>query len=214
MSYPLKKEDLTLYAITDRYWLNGNKLTDVVEDVLKNGATFLQLREKEFSHEEMVQEAKEIKEIASRYHVPFVINDDIYAAKEIDADGVHIGQSDMEYQKAREILGPDKIIGVSAGNLEQAVAAEKAGADYIGVGAVFTTSTKLDHTRITFETLKEITSTVSIPVVAIGGISADNLTQLKGTGIDGISVISAIFGQPDPGAATKDLLHRTKEMLS
>ncbi len=214
MSYPLKKEDLTLYAITDRYWLNGNKLTDVVEDVLKNGATFLQLREKKFSHEEMVQEAKEIKEIAARYHVPFVINDDIYAAKEIDADGVHIGQSDMEYQKAREILGPDKIIGVSAGNLEQAVAAEKAGADYIGVGAVFTTSTKLDHTRIAFETLKEITSTVSIPVVAIGGISADNLTQLKGTGIDGISVISAIFGQPDPGAATKDLLRRTKEMLS
>ena len=214
MSYPLKKEDLTLYAITDRYWLNGNKLADVVENVLKNGATFLQLREKEFSHEEMVQEAKEIKEIAARYHVPFVINDDIYAAKEINADGVHIGQSDMEYQKAREILGPDKIIGVSAGNLEQAVAAEKAGADYIGVGAVFTTSTKLDHTRITFETLKEITSTVSIPVVAIGGISADNLTQLKGTGIDGISVISAIFGQPDPGAATKDLLHRTKEMLS
>ena len=196
MSYPLKKEDLTLYAITDRYWLNGNKLADVVENVLKNGATFLQLREKEFSHEEMVQEAKEIKEIAARYHVPFVINDDIYAAKEINADGVHIGQSDMEYQKAR------------------AVAAEKAGADYIGVGAVFTTSTKLDHTRITFETLKEITSTVSIPVVAIGGISADNLTQLKGTSIDGISVISAIFGQPDPGAATKDLLHRTKEMLS
>ena len=106
----------------------------------------------------MVQEAKEIKEIAARYHVPFVINDDIYAAKEINADGVHIGQSDMEYQKAREILGPDKIIGVSAGNLEQAVAAEKAGADYIGVGAVFTTSTKLDHTRITFETLKEIHS--------------------------------------------------------
>ena len=109
MSYPLRNDALTLYAITDRYWLNGRRLADVVENVLKNGATFLQLREKEFSHEEMVQEAMEIKEIAARYQVPFVINDDIYAAKEIDADGVHIGQSDMEYQKARQILGPDKV---------------------------------------------------------------------------------------------------------
>ena len=214
MSYPLKKEDLTLYAITDRYWLNGNKLTDVVENVLKNGATFLQLREKEFSHEEMVQEAKEIKEIAARYRVPFVINDDIYAAKEIDADGVHIGQSDMEYQKARQILGPDKIIGISAATLEEAVAAEKAGADYIGVGAVFPTDTKADPIPVTLEELKQITDAVSIPVVAIGGINADNLTKLAGTGIDGISVISAIFGQPDPGIATKELLARTKEILS
>ena len=210
----LDKKDMVLYAVTDRHWLNGESLYSQVEKALKGGATFIQLREKNLGEEEFLAEAKEIARLCKSYHVPFVINDDIYAAKEIDADGVHIGQSDMEYQKAREILGPDKIIGVSAGNLEQAVAAEKAGADYIGVGAVFTTSTKLDHTRITFETLKEITSTVSIPVVAIGGISADNLTQLKGTGIDGISVISAIFGQPDPGAATKDLLHRTKEMLS
>ena len=214
MSYPLKKEALTLYAITDRYWLNGNKLTDVVENVLKNGATFLQLREKEFSHEEMVQEAMEIKEIAARYQVPFVINDDIYAAKEIDADGVHIGQSDMEYQKARQILGPDKIIGISAATLEEAVAAEKAGADYIGVGAVFPTDTKADPIPVTLEELKQITDAVSIPVVAIGGINADNLTKLAGTGIDGISVISAIFGQPDPGIATKELLARTKEILS
>lgn len=156
----------------------------------------------------------EIKEIAARYQVPFVINDDIYAAKEIDADGVHIGQSDMEYQKARQILGPDKIIGISAATLEEAVAAEKAGADYIGVGAVFPTDTKADHTPVTLEALKQITDAVSIPVVAIGGINADNLTKLAGTGIDGISVISAIFGQPDPGIATKELLARTKEILS
>lgn len=214
MSYPLRNDTLTLYAITDRYWLNGRRLADVVENVLKNGATFLQLREKEFSHEEMVQEAMEIKEIAARYQVPFVINDDIYAAKEIDADGVHIGQSDMEYQKARQILGPDKIIGISAATLEEAVAAEKAGADYIGVGAVFPTDTKADHTPVTLEALKQITDAVSIPVVAIGGINADNLTKLAGTGIDGISVISAIFGQPDPGIATKELLARTKEILS
>lgn len=154
----------------------------------------------------------EIKEIAARYRVPFVINDDIYAAKEIDADGVHIGQSDMEYQKARQILGPDKIIGISASTLEEAVAAEKAGADYIGVGAVFPTDTKADHIPVTFEELKQITDTVSIPVVAIGGINADNLTKLAGTGIDGISVISAIFAQPDPGIATKELLARTKEI--
>ena len=156
----------------------------------------------------------EIKEIAARYQVPFVINDDIYAAKEIDADGVHIGQSDMEYQKARQILGPDKIIGISAATLEEAVAAEKAGADYIGVGAVFPTDTKADPIPVTLEELKQITDAVSIPVVAIGGINADNLTKLAGTGIDGISVISAIFGQPDPGIATKELLARTKEILS
>ena len=210
----MKAEDLMVYAITDRYWLNGAKLADQVEDVLKNGATFLQLREKSFTHEEMVAEAKEIKAIAAKYQVPFVINDDIYASKEIDADGVHIGQSDMEYRKAREILGEDKIIGLSAGNLQEAIDAEKMGADYIGVGAVFHTDTKKDTTAMSFEELKEITDTVSIPVVAIGGISADNLMQLAGTGIDGISVISAIFGQEDPGAATKKLVELTREMLS
>lgn len=210
----MKPEDLLVYAITDRYWLNGASLASQVEDVLKNGATFLQLREKEFSHEEMVAEAKEIQKIAAKYHVPFVINDDIYAAREINADGVHIGQNDMEYQKAREILGDDKIIGVSASTLEEAVAAERMGADYIGVGAVFHTDTKEDATSLTFEALKRITNTVSIPVVAIGGISADNLMQLKGSGIDGISVISAIFGQPDPGAATRKLVELTKQMLA
>ena len=197
----MKAEDLMVYAITDRYWLNGAKLADQVEDVLKNGATFLQLREKSFTHEEMVAEAKEIKAIAAKYQVPFVINDDIYAAKEID-------------RKAREILGEDKIIGLSAGNLQEAIDAEKMGADYIGVGAVFHTDTKKDTTAMSFEELKEITDTVSIPVVAIGGISADNLMQLAGTGIDGISVISAIFGQEDPGAATKKLVELTREMLS
>lgn len=210
----MKASDLQLYAITDRYWLNGARLADQVEEVLKNGATFLQLREKEFSHEEMVAEAKEIKEIAKKYHIPFVINDDIYAAKEIDADGVHIGQSDMEFQKAREILGPEKIIGLSAGNLQEAMAAEQMGADYIGVGAVFHTDTKENTTAITFDELYRITSSISIPVVAIGGISAENLMQLKGTGIDGIAVISAIFGQTDPGVATKHLAALTAKLIS
>ncbi len=209
----MKATDLQLYAITDRYWLNGTRLADQVEEVLSNGATFLQLREKEFSHEELVAEAVEIKKIAEKYQVPFVINDDIYAAKEIDADGVHIGQSDMSCQQARELLGPEKIIGLSAGNLEEAVTAEKMGADYIGVGAVFHTDTKENTTAVTFDELREITQTVTIPVVAIGGIKKDNLMQLKGTGIDGISVISAIFGQSDPGAATRELVTLTRKML-
>lgn len=210
----ITQEDLLVYAITDRYWLNGASLAEQVEDVLKNGATFLQLREKEFTHEEMVAEAKEIAEIARKYNVPFVINDDIYAAKEIDADGVHIGQNDMEYQEARRILGREKIIGISASTLDEALAAERLGADYIGVGAVFHTDTKEDATSLSFEQLREITAAVSIPVVAIGGITADNIIQLKGSGVAGISVISAIFGQPDPGAATRDLVNRTRAMLA
>ena len=203
-----KDKDIEVICLSDIPEIDGYPQAE------ENGATFLQLREKSFTHEEMVAEAKEIKAIAAKYQVPFVINDDIYAAKEIDADGVHIGQSDMEYRKAREILGEDKIIGLSAGNLQEAIDAEKMGADYIGVGAVFHTDTKKDTTAMSFEELKEITDTVSIPVVAIGGISADNLMQLAGTGIDGISVISAIFGQEDPGAATKKLVELTREMLS
>ena len=213
MSYPLRNDALTLYAITDRYWLNDSRLADVVENVLKNGATFLQLREKEFSHEEMVQEAMEIKEIAARYQVPFVINDDIYAAKEIDADGVHIGQSDMEYQKARQILGPDKIIGVSAQTVEQAVLAEKRGADYLGVGAVFHTDSKADVAEESRETLKAICDPVDIPVIAIGGINKENVSELAGTGICGIAVISAIFAEKDIKKATEKLKNLTGEMV-
>ena len=213
MSYPLRNDALTLYAITDRYWLNGRRLADVVENVLKNGATFLQLREKEFSHEEMVQEAMEIKEIAARHRVPFVINDDIYAAKEIDADGVHIGQSDMEYQKARQILGPDKIIGVSCKNVEQALLAKKHGADYLGVGAMYPTGTKKDATAVTPEVLSEICQAVDIPVVAIGGINKNRLEPLKGTGVDGVAVVSAIFAAEDIEKATRELKEAVREIL-
>lgn len=216
MSKEFKKnirQALRLYAITDRYWLNGASLVEQVEDVLKSGATFLQLREKTFSHSEMVEEAKIIKKLADNYDVPFVINDDIIAAKEIDADGVHIGQSDMEYSKAREILGNDKIIGVSAGNLEEAVRAEKMGADYIGIGAIFHTSTKKDARDMSRETILEITQHVHIPIVAIGGIQEQNMDYLKGTGVDGISVISAIFGERNPGKATAALLKKTEEVF-
>ena len=206
---------MLLYAITDRGWLKeGETLESVVEDVLKSGATFLQLREKIQGHEEIVKTARNLHDLCKKYNVPFVVNDDIMAAKEIDADGVHIGQSDMEYTKAREILGPDKIIGVSAGNLAEAKEAERVGADYIGVGAVFHTDTKKDATSLTMAQLKEISEEVSIPVVAIGGISIDNALELKGTGVDGICVISAIFGSENPSEATKKLLDLSKQIIS
>lgn len=209
------RKSMLLYAITDRAWLKeGETLESVVEGVLKSGATFLQLREKIQGHEEIVKTAEKLQALCKKYKVPFVVNDDIMAAKEIDADGVHIGQSDMEYTKAREILGPDKIIGVSAGNLQEAKEAERVGADYIGVGAVFHTDTKKDATSLTMDQLKEICEAVSIPVVAIGGISVDNALELKGSGVDGICVISAIFGSENPSEATKKLLDLSKKIVS
>lgn len=199
------KQDMRLYAITDRQWLGNKDFYSVVETVLKNGATFLQLREKNVTHEERVEEAKRLKEIAARYKVPFVVNDDIWAAKEADADGVHIGQSDMDYTEARKILGPDKIIGMTAKTVEQAKEAERLGADYIGVGAVFHTTTKKDAKDMHKDTLLAIAESVSIPIVAIGGINYENMDYLENTGVSGISVISAIFAAQDGGAATAAL---------
>ena len=209
----LDKSAMLLYAVTDSTWLNGRKLVDDVEDVLKAGATFIQLREKNATYEETVALAREIKKLTDKYHVPFVIDDNVEAAKEVDADGVHIGQSDTEAKRARDILGENKIIGVSAGNLKEAVEAEKNGADYIGIGAMFDTSTKKDHTDMTFEEAKKITDTVKIPVVAMGGINKNNILELKGTGIDGVAVISAIFAQPDRYSAAKELLELSKEIV-
>lgn len=209
----LDKSAMLLYAVTDSTWLNGRKLVDDVEDVLKAGATFIQLREKNATYEETVALAREIKKLTDKYHVPFVIDDNVEAAKKVDADGVHIGQSDTEAKRARDILGENKIIGVSAGNLKEAVEAEKNGADYIGIGAMFDTSTKKDHTDMTFEEAKKITDTVKIPVVAIGGINKNNILELKGTGIDGVAVISAIFAQPDRYSAAKELLELSKEIV-
>lgn len=210
----ISKENLLLYAITDRTWLNGSSLFSQVEEVLKNGATFLQLREKNLSFDELVEEAVKIKEIAARYNVPFVINDDIYAAKEAGADGVHIGQDDASYIKAREVLGDSKIIGMTAHNLKEALAAQEAGADYIGTGAVFPTSTKQNTVPLSLESLKEITDNIQIPVVAIGGINRGNILKLKGSGIDGTAVISAIFAQENPGLATKEMLNLCREAVN
>lgn len=207
------KKDLLLYAVTDRTWLGEETLYQQVEKTLKGGATFIQLREKHLDDAAFLEEAVELKELCRRYHVPFVINDNVEIALKMDADGVHVGQSDMEAGNVREKLGPDKIIGVSAQTVEQAVLAEQRGADYLGVGAVFPTGSKDDADDVSHETLKAICEAVSIPVIAIGGISRNNVMELAGSGICGIAVISAIFAQPDIEAATKELRTLTEEMV-
>lgn len=207
------KKELQLYAITDRHWLNGRSLYEVVKESLEGGVTFLQLREKQLDEEHFLEEAKELQGLCSEYNVPFIINDNVDIALAMNADGVHIGQSDMEMKEAREKLGSDKIIGVSAHTKEEALLAQAQGADYLGVGAVFPTSSKDDAESVSYETLKEICDVVSIPVVAIGGITKDNLHQLSGSGISGISVISAIYAQPDIKEAARELKQCVQEIL-
>lgn len=208
------KKDLLLYAVTDRSWLNGRTLYEQVEEALKGGVTFVQLREKNLDDTAFLQEAKEIKELCARYNVPFVINDNVDIAAEIDADGVHVGQSDMEAGDVRKKLGPDKIIGVSAQTVEQALRAQAHGADYLGVGAVFPTGSKADAVEVSHDTVREICRAVDIPVIAIGGITRENVIELKGTGICGIAVISAIFAQQDIEEAARTLKSRTEEAVS
>lgn len=207
------KEDLLLYAVTDRHWLKDETLENQVEKALQGGATFLQLREKSLDDDIFLAEAKEIQKLCKKYQVPFVINDNVDIALAIDADGVHVGQSDMEALDVRKRLGPDKIIGVSAQNVQQALLAQKHGADYLGVGAVFPTGSKDDAEDVSFETLKAICQAVDIPVIAIGGITKENVSELKGSSICGIAVISAIFAQKDIKAATKELKKRTMDMV-
>lgn len=208
------KKNLLLYAVTDRSWLNGRTLYEQVEEAIKGGVTFVQLREKNLDDTAFLQEAKEIKELCARYNVPFVINDNVDIAAEIDADGVHVGQSDMEAGDVRKKLGPDKIIGVSAQTVEQALRAQAHGADYLGVGAVFPTGSKADAVEVSHDTVREICRAVDIPVIAIGGITRENVIELKGTGICGIAVISAIFGQQDIEEAARTLKSRTEETVS
>ena len=210
----LDKKNLLLYAVTDRHWLGDRTLYEVVKESLDGGATFIQLREKNLDQEHFLEEAKELKKLCAEYKVPFVINDNVDIALEIDADGVHVGQSDMEAGDVRAKLGPDKIIGVSAQTVEQALLAEKHGADYLGVGAVFPTGSKDDAVEVSHETLKAICEAVSIPVIAIGGITVDNTSALAGTGICGIAVISAIYGQENILEATKKLKIVTSNMVS
>lgn len=209
----LNNKSLLLYAITDSSWLNGKTLPEAVEEAILGGATFIQLREKNLNYEEFLKIAIEVKSVTDKYNIPFVINDNVDVAVQVDADGAHIGQSDEEINIAREKLGNKKIIGLSARTVEEAVKAEENGADYIGVGAIFNTSTKHDANNVSIETLKQICKTVKIPVVAIGGISKDNVHELRGTGIAGISVVSAIFAQDNIKYATTELLELTKKIM-
>ena len=189
----LNNDMLRLYAVTDRAWLRGRTLLEQVEDALRGGATMVQLREKELDEDTFLREAMALAKLCHRYGVPLLINDNVEIARRSGADGVHVGQEDMAAEEVRGILGSDMIVGVTAKTVEQALRAQDAGADYLGSGAVFGSSTKLNAKPMTRETLSAITSAVSIPVVAIGGIHSGNILELAGTGIAGVAVVSGIF---------------------
>ena len=209
-----RPEDMLLYAVTDRAWLNGETLESQVEKALKGGATFVQLREKELDEEMFLEEAKKIKKLCAEYHVPFVINDNVDIALKVDADGVHVGMEDAPVAEIRKRAGKDFIIGATAKTVQQAQLAEDSGADYLGVGAVFPSPTKKSAIRITNEQLNEICASVAIPSVAIGGITQDNIAELKGSRIDGVAVISAIFSAEDIRQATTELKQRVHHILT
>ena len=208
------RASMLLYAVTDRYWLKeGETLCEKTEEALRGGATFVQLREKNADEETIFGLGQELKELCKKYKVPFVLDDDVDIAIRLDADGVHVGQSDRPASEVRKLIGPDRILGVSAQTVEQAVKAEAEGADYLGVGAVFPTGSKDDADDVSHDTLEAICKAVKIPVIAIGGISAGNVGLLKGRGLSGIAVISAIYGQKDIEAATKKLRALTEDIL-
>ena len=207
-------KDLLLYAVTDRHWLaEGEPLLHPVKRAVEGGATFVQLREKTLDEASFEAEGRELLAYCREKGIPFVINDNVELAVRIGADGVHVGQEDMEAGRVRELIGPDRILGVSAQTVEDALRAEAAGADYLGVGAVFPTCSKDDAVEVPHETLAAICRAVSIPVVAIGGITYENMEELEGSGIDGISVISAIFGQKDIEGATRRLRERAETLF-
>lgn len=208
----IAKSRMLLYAITDRSWLGEKTLASQVEEAFRGGVSLLQYREKHLQGEEKIRQAKEILELCRRYDVPLIINDDPVLAKEIGADGVHVGQKDMAAQDVRKIIGPDMILGVSARTVEQALAAQAAGADYLGSGAVFHTGTKDDAKALDHDVLRQICEAVDIPVVAIGGVTAENALQLQGTGISGIAVISGIFAAEDVKEAAAELRSIAKKI--
>ena len=207
------RSSLILYAVTDRAWLNGRSLKDDVEKAILGGATMIQLREKNLSIDEFVEEALEIKEVCKKYDVPFIINDSLEVFLKVDADGIHVGQNDLSADVVRRIIGPNKILGVSAENVGEALLAEKNGADYLGVGTIFSTTTKLDAITVSKEELARICYNVKIPVVAIGGITLDNIKELKNTMIQGVSVVSAIFKESDITLATRKLLNEVNKLF-
>ena len=199
------RETMLLYAVTDRAWTGKQTLYQQVEQALKGGVTCVQLREKGLDEGAFLAEAKEIGGLCRSHGVPFIVNDSVEIALACGADGVHVGQSDMEAEQVRAMVGGRLMIGVSARTVEEALRAQRAGADYLGVGAVFATSTKLDAEAVSRQTLKEICSAVDIPVTAIGGISRDNILELSGTGIDGVALVSAIFAAEDIEGRCREL---------
>ncbi len=207
------KRWMTLYAVTDRAWLGERTLHEQVEQALRGGATCVQLREKHLDKADVLREAVALKALCGSYGVPLIINDDVEIMLQSGADGVHIGQDDGDVAQIRRRIGPGKLLGVSAHTVEEAVRAERDGADYLGAGAVFATGTKPEAGNLAYETLKAICKAVSIPVAAIGGISAANVTHLAGAGIDGIAVVSAIFAAEDIEHATAALKALTVEAL-
>lgn len=206
------KLDLRLYAVTDRAWTGRKTLLEQLEEALAAGVTLVQLREKNMTDEEFLAEAEKVRRLTDRYGVPLIINDNVEVAVKCRAAGVHVGQEDLEAGKVRQILGPDKIIGVTAKTVEQALRAQAAGADYLGSGAVFGSTTKTNAKPMELETLRAITQAVSIPVVAIGGIDRNNIEKLEGTGIAGVAVVSGIFAQEDITEAVKELRRKAERL--
>ena len=206
----LDRKDLLLYLVTDRSWLSGAALSDQVACAIDHGVTCIQLREKQLGDAEFLASAREIGAICRAKHVPFLVNDNVEVAL---ASGVHVGQSDMAARDVRALLGPDKILGVSAQTVAQAQAAEAAGADYLGVGAVFGTTTKQDAREVSPDTLRAICSSVRIPVVAIGGISQKNILSLAHSGIAGVSVISAILASDDIAQAARTMRTLAEQVI-
>lgn len=204
---------MLLYAVTDRSWVGKQTLYEQVESALKGGATCVQLREKELDEAAFLEEAVEMKKLCAKYGVPFIINDNVQIAMRCGADGVHVGQSDMAAGNVRKAVGDKMIVGVSAQTVEQALAAQAAGADYLGVGAVFPTSTKSDAREVSRQTLKDICAAVDIPVTAIGGINKGNMAELSGTGVDGVALVSAIFVAEDIEEECKILKKLSEETV-
>ena len=207
------KEMMLLYAVTDRMWTGKQTLMEQVEDALKGGATCMQLREKELDEAAFLQEALEMKALCEKYHVPFFVNDNVAIAVKCKADGIHVGQSDMATAKVRQTVGEDMMIGVSVHSVEEALEAVRNGADCLGVGAMFSTSTKTNADVLTKEVLKEICDAVDVPVVAIGGISKENMKELSGTGVDGVALVSAIFAAEDIEQECRVLRQLAEEMV-
>ena len=207
------RQTMRLYAVTDRAWVGRQTLPEQVEAVLKGGATCVQLREKELDGAAFLEEARTLAALCRRYGVPLIINDNVEVALAAGADGVHVGQDDLTVEQVRRLAGDRLIVGVSAHSVEQALAAQAGGADYLGVGAVFATATKSDAHVLPRETLAEICRAVDIPVVAIGGIGEDNLLQLAGTGVDGAALVSAIFSAPDIEGQCRKLRALSERMV-